>query len=109
MVDFKQQSISISETPKFLQNGPFCLYDPSLQNATARRAKNLSDFVWCFITLSWAYKKPQKDTLELLTKRRALQNAELQIYNFGFLAILLQNALVRGRVGITKCPIINHL
>ena len=41
MVDFKQQSISIPETPKFLQNGPFCLYDPSLQNATARRAKNL--------------------------------------------------------------------
>ena len=55
------------------------------------------------------YKKPQKATLELLTKRRALQNAELQIYNFGFLAILLQNALVRGLVVITKCPIIKHL
>ena len=64
MVDLKQQSI-ISETPKFLQNGPFCLYDPSLQNVTARRAKNL--FFLMFIILSWAYKKPQKAALELLT------------------------------------------
>ena len=47
--------------------------------------------------------------LEFLTKRRALQNAEFQIYNFGFSAILLQNALVRGHLVITKCPIINHL
>ena len=50
-------------------------------------------FFLMFIILSWAYKKPQKAALELLTQRRALQNAELQIYNFVFVGH-----------SVTKCP-----